>query len=77
MYIYKAPTDNTKPRQIIRKAPKASVCIRMHPICIHMHSYAFVCIPMHPYAIIRLIYASERRYSKHVFAEKVKTSTNR
>ena len=44
------------------KAPKASVCIQ----------YASVCTRMHPYASIRLAYASERRYSRHVFAEEVK-----
>ena len=38
------------------------------------HPYASVCIRMHPYASIHLIYASERRYSRHVFAEKSKTN---
>ena len=47
--------------------PYASVCIQ----------YASVCIRMHPYASIRLFYASERQYSTHAFAEKVKQSQNR
>ena len=55
---YKAPTDYTKPRK--------------HPYASNMHPYASVFIRMHPYASIRLIYASERQYSTHAFAEKVK-----
>ena len=47
-------------------------------VCIHMHPYASVCIHMHPSRIlmhpdasIRLHYASERKYSTHIFAETV------
>ena len=43
--------------------PYASVYIHMHP--------SRIC--MHPYAPIRLHYASERQYSTHMFAEKVKS----
>ena len=46
----------------------------MHPYASNMHLYASVCIRMHPYSSIRLIYASERQYSTHVFGERVKKS---
>ena len=47
--------------------PYASVGIHMHPPRIRMH----------PYAPMRLHYASERQYSTHIFAEKVKSQKSK